>query len=112
LPGAATFACYVEGLKGPVLFGGDLNATSSSTSIMRLKALARDAYMELHAFGAFTFKTKLLPIQKEKNMPALRLDYLFVRNGLTPARVEVLPGEVSDHFPVYGEFLVLDSDSR
>jgi endonuclease/exonuclease/phosphatase (EEP) superfamily protein YafD len=108
---AATFVRYVAQLKGPVLFGGDLNATSSSTSIQRLKALARDAYMEQHAWGAFTFKTKLLPIQKEKNLPALRLDYMFVRNGLMPARVEVLPGEVSDHFPVYGEFLVLDSDS-
>lgn len=99
-----TFIEYIKQLEGPVLFGGDLNATSSSVSIQRLNSIANDAYMQTHVWGRFTFKTKLLPIQREKNMPALRLDYLFVRNGLFPVIVDVVPGKVSDHFALLGTF--------
>lgn len=103
----STFVRYVKQLQGPVLFGGDLNATSSSISILKLNEIADDAYLNTHVWGDFTFKTKLLPMQKHKNLPALRLDYLFVRNGLLPQRVDVLDGNVSDHFPVMGEFALL-----
>ena len=107
----STFVQYVERLEGPVLFGGDLNATSSSVSIRRLSEIAEDAYLQTHVWGQFTFKTKLLPIQKHKTLPALRLDYLFVRNGLIPHRVDVVPGDVSDHFSVIGEFILPEPTS-
>lgn len=105
-----TFSDYVRNLKGPILFGGDLNATASSISIQRLNAIANDAYLQTHIWGRFTFKTKLLPIQKHKNLPALRLDYLFTSNGLLPLSVEVVPGKVSDHFALLGTFALSDSD--
>lgn len=102
---------YIQALSGPVVFGGDLNATHGSFTIKRLKTLARDAYLDRHHWGAMTFKTKF-SWQKHKNLPALRLDYLFANEGLMTLEAKVLAVNVSDHFPVYARFQLGTPDAN
>ncbi|MBD3242200.1 MAG: hypothetical protein GF331_16530 [Chitinivibrionales bacterium] len=90
----AFFKQYIAGLNGPVVFGGDLNATPSSRPVRTLSAIAQDAYLSRHLFGGFTFRTEL---------PTIRLDYIYHTAELSTVDARILPDEVSDHFPVYAE---------
>lgn len=92
------FLDYLSRLEGPVIFGGDLNATATSYTLKELSKVATDAYMQDHTWGGFTFWT---------NFPSYaRLDYLFSMNEVEPVRSEKLDIIVSDHYPVRAEFLV------
>ena len=94
------FARYLSELRGPVIFGGDLNACPESRTVTRLRAIATDAYMANNFFGDFTFRVE---------SPTMRIDYLFCMNGVasrTASRPQVV---VSDHYPVLATF-VLGSD--
>jgi len=91
----AFFENYLRQLKGPFVFGGDLNATPPSFGVRRLSAVAPDSYLALHAFGRATFRV---------SAPLSRLDYLFASRELTPVRSARLDVMGSDHFPVYAEY--------
>lgn len=99
----AFFQEYIAGLHGPVVFGGDLNATPSSRPIRALNAIARDAYLSRHAFGGFTFRTQL---------PTIRLDYIYHTAELETVDARILPDEVSDHFPVWAELVVRPTSAQ
>ncbi len=91
------FKNYVSKLKGPVIFGGDLNAPPSSKTIKKLRQIATDAYLEDHIWGGYTFTTEL---------PSMRLDYLFSMNNVVPVKSEMIKIKVSDHYPVFAEFFI------
>jgi endonuclease/exonuclease/phosphatase (EEP) superfamily protein YafD len=92
-----TFLDYYLSLKGPVVFGGDLNAPPSSGVIQSIKQYADDAYMSDHLFGLFTFRT---------SFPTMRLDYLFHSKDLIVKSTNIVDVNLSDHFPIRGEFLI------
>ncbi|HXX62375.1 MAG TPA: endonuclease/exonuclease/phosphatase family protein [Bacteroidota bacterium] len=96
------FAHYVSGLKGPVIFGGDLNACPSSMTVSRIRRVATDAYLEHNFFGDMTFRTEF---------PTMRIDYLFCMNGVRSVAASRPRIIVSDHFPVLGSF-ALQSPGR
>ncbi|MFL5399987.1 MAG: endonuclease/exonuclease/phosphatase family protein [Myxococcales bacterium] len=91
----AFFENYLRRLKGPFVFGGDLNATPPSFGVRRLSAVAPDSYLALHSIGRPTFRV---------SAPLSRLDYLFASRELTPVRSARLDVMGSDHFPVYAEY--------
>ena len=88
---------YVSRLKGPVIFGGDLNATPTSRLIRGLGAFATDAYLTNHWVGLPTFPTTF-PIQ--------RLDYLFAGDGVVATHAERPDLLISDHYPIMARFAV------
>jgi endonuclease/exonuclease/phosphatase (EEP) superfamily protein YafD len=93
---------YVSRLEGPVIFGGDLNATPTSRLIRGLGAFATDAYLTNHWVGLPTFPTTF-PIQ--------RLDYLFAGHGVVATQAERPDLLISDHYPLMASFAVR-RDSR
>ena len=90
------FREYISKLEGPVIFGGDLNGPPGSKLIRELNKFAMDSYMASNIYGKATFNTEF---------PFLRLDYIFSIN-LLPVKSEVLKDIVSDHFPLYSEFML------
>jgi len=99
----AAFPGYLAGLRGPIVFGGDLNAPPRSKTLKPLEAIAHDAYLSDHFWGDLTFRTEF---------PTLRLDYLFGMNGAVPVRSRVVRVVVSDHFPVSAEFRLDEQPER
>jgi endonuclease/exonuclease/phosphatase (EEP) superfamily protein YafD len=97
------FLDYLSRLKGPVIFGGDLNAPPSARVIRRLTEVAQDAYLATHWWGRPTFDVKLA---------VLRLDYLFGMNGAVPIESSRLSHVVSDHYPVWARFALTQSDKE
>ncbi|HYX90305.1 MAG TPA: endonuclease/exonuclease/phosphatase family protein [Myxococcaceae bacterium] len=93
----AFFENYLRRLKGPFIFGGDLNATPPSFGVRRLSALAVDSYLALHSFGRPTFRV---------SAPVMRIDYLFASPELVPVMADRLDVVVSHHFPVYAEYRI------
>ena len=89
------FLEYLSRLKGPIVFGGDLNAPPTAKVIRRLNDVAHDAYRATHWWGRPTFDVRV---------PLLRLDYLFGMNGAVPVESTRLPHRVSDHYPVWATF--------
>ena len=88
---------YLSHLKGPFIFGGDLNAPPSSNAVHKLRGLATDAYLATHHLGKPTFRVRA---------PLLRIDYIFGSSDLVPLRSRRVEIEVSDHFPLFAEFQI------
>ena len=99
----AFFLDYLSRLKGPVIFGGDLNAPPSARVIRRLADVAQDAYLATHWWGRPTFDVKFA---------LLRLDYLFGMNGAVPLESSRLSHVVSDHYPIWARFALTQPDGR
>ena len=99
----AFFLDYLSRLKGPLIFGGDLNAPPSARVIRRLTDVAQDAYLATHWWGRPTF---------DVNFAVLRLDYLFGMNGAVPVESSRLSDLVSDHYPVWARFVLTQSDEE
>ena len=89
------FTAYVRELRGPIIFGGDLNAPPLSKPMRKIQRMATDAYMANHLWGDYTFRTE---------MPTMRLDYLFSMNHVIPDHARRPNLTVSDHFPVVADF--------
>ena len=90
------FLDYVQGLQGPVIFGGDINAPPNSLTVRKIRLVAEDARASDHFFGGFTFPS---------HRPGIRLDYLFSMNGAQALRSEIhLDVTITDHFPVSAVF--------
>lgn len=96
----AFFQDYMKTLEGPVIFGGDLNATPSSVVIQKINTFATDLYLQDHLWGGITFGTNFPP---KTNVPIARLDYIFAMNEVEVVRTERLDTVISDHYPVYAE---------
>ena len=88
------FLNYISILKGPVVFGGDLNAPPNSEIIHEISQYADDAYLDNHPFGSFTFRTVF---------PMMRLDYIFHSKDVIVKNSGVVDVRLSDHFPVRAE---------
>ena len=95
----SVFINYLHTLKGPVIFGGDLNVPPNSGIIHRINHYAEDTYLNDHPFGSFTFKV---------SFPTIRLDYLFHSKDIILKKSEVVKVRtlLSDHFPIRAEFLI------
>lgn len=91
----AFFKNYLAHLKGPYVFGGDLNAPPSAPAVRSLREVAMDAYMATHHLGKPTFRVRA---------PLLRIDYLFGSGDLIPLQSRRVDIEVSDHYPLFAEF--------
>jgi endonuclease/exonuclease/phosphatase (EEP) superfamily protein YafD len=88
---------YLSRVQGPIVFGGDLNATPTAGLIRGLDTVASDAYLASHWVGLPTFPVRF---------PVERLDYLFSMHGVL-ATYAVRPDlHVSDHYPVLARFHV------
>ncbi len=92
------FQEYIKGLEGPVIFGGDLNATPSSIVLNKLNEVAVDVYLQDHVWGGFTFWSRFPSFA--------RLDYIFCMNETQAVKSEMPDIVVSDHYPVYAEILI------
>ena len=95
----SVFISYLQTLKGPVIFGGDLNVSPNTEIIHRISQFAEDTYLDDHAFGSFTFKVAF---------PTMRLDYLFHSKDIISKKSEIVKTAtiLSDHFPITAEFLI------
>jgi endonuclease/exonuclease/phosphatase (EEP) superfamily protein YafD len=95
----SVFINYLQTLKGPVIFGGDLNVPPNTEIIHRINHYAKDTYLDDHAFGSYTFKV---------SFPTMRLDYLFHSKDVFSGKSEVIKVRtlLSDHFPIRAEFLI------
>lgn len=91
------FINYLEQLDGPVIFGGDFNIPPNSMPLKNIYKIANDAAYTQHFIPCPTFRAEF---------PLLRIDYLFFRNGVKPVYYRRLQGIVSDHLPIYGEFVL------
>lgn len=92
------FLSYLKNLRGPIIFGGDLNATPSSIILQKLSEIAVDSYLKKHIWGGFTFQTKFPSYA--------RLDYIFGMNDIRVLDSKILDVVISDHFPVYSQFMI------
>jgi endonuclease/exonuclease/phosphatase (EEP) superfamily protein YafD len=93
---------YLSNLRGPVIFGGDLNAPPGSFPIKRLSENFQDSRFTSHTFGGFTFRNTVLP--------TLRLDYIYHSKEFVTKSLDIMKVKVSDHYPVIGEFYLKDPD--
>ena len=93
----SVFLSYFGSLKGPVIFGGDLNVPPNSGIVHEIKSYADDSYLDRHGFGSFTFKA---------SHPTMRIDYVFHSKDVIVENSRVEKVELSDHYPVRVEFLI------
>ena len=86
---------------GPVVIGGDLNATPDERAVRWLSDRYWDAWATMAGGGGETFPSR---------DPTARIDYLFAAAGLrvVSARVPVRAAEASDHLPLGAELEVED----
>jgi len=90
------FKEYLSEIEGPIIFGGDLNVPPNTHVIKELNQIAIDGYMATNLYGKPTFNTAC---------PFLRLDYIYSID-LIPINSKVLDIVISDHYPLYAEFLL------
>ncbi|MGC1391674.1 MAG: endonuclease/exonuclease/phosphatase family protein [Bacteroidales bacterium] len=95
----AVFLDYLRSLKGPVIFGGDLNVQPNTNVIRQIKNYAVDTFLEEHFRGPYTFKL---------SFPTMRIDYLFHSSNIISKNSERVNVKtlLSDHFPVRAEFFI------
>jgi endonuclease/exonuclease/phosphatase family metal-dependent hydrolase len=95
----SVFLNYLNSLKGPVIFGGDLNVPPNSEIVHRINNYAEDTYLDQHPLGSYTFKV---------SFPTMRIDYLFHSRDIISEKSEVMKvGTIlSDHYPIRAEFLI------
>jgi endonuclease/exonuclease/phosphatase (EEP) superfamily protein YafD len=93
----SVFLSYLVSLKGPVIFGGDLNSPPNSGIIHQIKKHVSDSYLDKHSYGKFTFKA---------SFPTVRLDFIFHSGDVIVKNSKVVNPLLSDHFMVRSEFLI------
>jgi endonuclease/exonuclease/phosphatase (EEP) superfamily protein YafD len=93
------FLDYLRSLKGPVIFGGDLNVQPNTQVVRQIKNYAVDTFLDEHLRGPYTFKL---------SFPTMRIDYLFHSRDIISKNSERVKVKtvISDHFPVRAEFFI------
>jgi endonuclease/exonuclease/phosphatase (EEP) superfamily protein YafD len=94
------------------IFGGDLNAPPASWTIRQMKNIGRDTYLDHHWYGDYTFRSKIFRFQKKKNMPMIRLDYIFASPELATEKIAIKKISLSDHDALVGDFMIPRLDSH
>lgn len=97
------FIDYIKIINGYLIFGGDFNAHSSSKTIKKLSEVSIDSYLVSNSLLGNTFRPPF---------PSLRIDYLFSSNGITPVRYGKFNLILSDHYPIYAEFIINKNGSN
>ncbi|SMF53502.1 endonuclease/exonuclease/phosphatase family protein [Pseudobacteriovorax antillogorgiicola] len=92
---------YLSQLDGPIILGGDLNATPGSWPLKALGKNLKDNRLENSWFGGFTFRNDTLA--------TLRLDFLLYNDRLDSLDSAIIREVVSDHYPVLGTFGLKES---
>lgn len=92
LEGAQALLELIRPIRGPVIFGGDLNAWEERH---REIAPLREALLDC-ALALGEERTKTWPAAE----PRLQLDYLFVRGSFRPVSFRTIPTLTSDHCPI------------
>ena len=93
-------ARYIRGLKGPVIFAGDLNAQPNAFSLKPLYNTGIDTALAVTTFPKPTFPA---------SNPNLRLDYIFCNRWFQPFSSGVDSSVVSDHRIVYSTITLIES---
>jgi endonuclease/exonuclease/phosphatase (EEP) superfamily protein YafD len=92
-------AQLVAGQRGPLLLGGDLNATPHTRWFQRLLELGlRSAHEERGRTLASTWPNGLMPF------PPIRLDHFLISPEVSLLDVREGEGRGSDHRPIIGDF--------
>lgn len=93
------FLGYLRALKGPVIFGGDLNVQPNTQLVRQIKKYAVDTFLEEHFKGPYTFKL---------SFPTMRIDYLFHSSDIISKNSErvIVKTLLSDHFPIRAELFI------
>lgn len=94
------FIKYIESLKGPVIFAGDLNAPPNSLAVKSLLNVGTDSALAVNTFPQATF-----PAQN----PFLRLDYVFSNDDFQTVSSSVAPDVVSDHRIVFSTLTLIET---
>lgn len=87
---------------GPAVLAGDFNVPRGSHQLAR----ALDGWQDATASEAYAGFLGTWPMP----LPLLQLDYIFVRGGVRPLRVDIPWSNASDHRPVVIDF-VLEGDA-
>ncbi len=88
---------FLGSLKNPHIFCGDLNLLPETESLKKIEAAGmRNLIAE---FGITSTRSSLY------SKPLRFADYMFVSDGIEVRDFKVLADEVSDHLPLYLEFL-------
>lgn len=85
----------IESSPYPVVLCGDFNELPHSNLYRRISWRLKDSFKEVGQGWGKTFIGKI---------PALRIDYAFHSESLTPIHHEIIQDELSDHYPVLFHF--------
>jgi hypothetical protein len=88
---------WKTGSTRPALLGGDFNAPPADGLFDSLRPEFEDSFRKTGRGLGNTFHNRL---------PAIRIDQIWARNGLTPVNARVVPTENSDHRMLVCDFLV------
>ena len=82
---------HINSCKYPVIICGDFNDTPFSYTYHSFSEKLQDAFMESGSGIGNTYIG---------NFPSYRIDYIFHSDDFTSSDFQVLPEELSDHYPV------------
>jgi len=82
---------HINACKYPVIICGDFNDTPFSYTYHAFSEKYQDAFMESGNGIGNTYVG---------SMPSYRIDYIFHSNNFASSNFEVLPEELSDHYPI------------
>jgi len=91
-----TLVNYLKTLEGPIVFGGDFNATPNAIIMKPLYSIADDAAYATNFIPSPTFRAEF---------PLVRLDYIFTMNGFKTVKYFKMNTVVSDHLPILARII-------
>ena len=92
---------YIEKLKGPCVFGGDMNAPPYALSMKDIYAVGVDVALATKLIPDATFPAK---------GPNQRLDYIFCTRDFKPEKIEVQKDIISDHRCVLATLTLVEKE--
>lgn len=87
----------------PVIVTGDFNTPPRGRLYSRLTREMQDTFEQCGAGFGYSYSSQI---------PVLRIDYVFVSDGIRPVQCETLPVRVSDHRPVLAHVVVPGEPER
>jgi vancomycin resistance protein VanJ len=93
----AGLIAWTRTIRRPLIIAGDFNTPPRGRFYRRLHREYKDAFAEAGLGLGHTFRS---------NIPVLRIDYVFLDNGVAPVRSYVPKVRASDHRPLVAELAV------